>query len=289
MNIVIPILDKNKDKYKTFLTQLGEIEGIKVFVGIEENSAESMKVFDQYDNIFISTYQNGSTAEGMINALQKYVGIGATIVLRKPISIEELNKFMNCKRDVATCKVERSRIKDFFFSMWQTMLKFILGIREYKGDTSAVYISEEISAVVNESGNLSYATRANRWKGIEQSTVLVSGEPVKKEIDKKAITKYSAGAVAAIVVALAITLSLCLTINISIIIGLLIICLDMICLAVAVLTIIIVVFNCRVGSKKVEYAYESIFDINDDGEEDDEEDADEEIVEQDSEEENNEE
>ena len=255
MNIVIAINDKNKDKFKSLLQEF-EGENIKIFVGVEGKNAFLFEEFKESANIFPTVFEDNSKTEEIINALQKYVGIGSTLVLRKPISIAEIKLFISCNRDVATCKVERSKIKNFFFGLWQVLLKFFLGIKEYEGDTSAVYINEDISAVVSESGNLSFATRANRWRGIEQTTIEVKSEPVKKDVDKKSITKMSIMAISSLLLAIIVTTVLCLTVNIGVIVGLLIVCLDVVCLAISVMTTIIAVFNSRVGKKNIKEAVE---------------------------------
>jgi len=261
MNVIISITDKFKDKYNSLLAKLGEDKDVKVYVGIEEKNASQMNEFQGYDNIFVSIFENGSSVEEMINALQKYVSDSATIVLRKPIKQDELYKFANCDADVATCEKTRSKTKNFFFNIWQAVLKLFLGVKEYEGDTSVVYLSEDISSVVNESGNLSFSTRANRWRGIEQTTIGVKDQPVKNEVDKKQITKLSLIASAAILLAIIVTTVVCLTVNVGIIVGLLLVCLDMICFAIGLLTLIIIVFNCRVGSKKVKEAKEKEYQV----------------------------
>ena len=258
MNIVIPITDKYKDKYNDLLMKLEGAEGIKVYVGIEEKNSSYMNLFEESKNIFVSYYADNSNGESIINSLQRYAKSGSTIVLRKPITIEELSKFMSCKHNIATCEIQRTKVKGFIFNLWQTILKFCLGIREYQGDTSVVFLNEEISAVVRESGNLSFSTRANRWRGVEETTISVKGESVKKDVDKKILLKYSLFASISLLLAIIVTTLVCCFVNVSVIIGLLIICLDMICLAVSVLTTIMLVFNCRVGKKKIDEAEEKV-------------------------------
>lgn len=254
INIIVPIIDKNKDKYLSLLSRIDGLEDINVYVGIEEKNIGQIANFEDSENIFVTTFENDSKMEGMINSLHHYIGVGATLVLRKPITIEELEKFINCRRDVATCKVERSKVKSFIFYIWQSILRFFLGIKEYEGDTSVVYLNEDISTVIGESGNLSFSSRANRWRGIEQTIIDVKGGTVKKEIDKKSVIKFSLIAIFSLLVGIIVTTVVCLTIKVSVIVGLLLICLDIICLSISLLTIIMLVFNSRIGVKHVEEA-----------------------------------
>lgn len=249
INLIIPILDENKDKYKSLLTKLDGYEDLNVFIGTQEKNIEFFKEYQESDNIMITAYADDSSREGMINSLQKFIGGGSIIILRRPITLEELEKFMNCRRDLATCRVERGKIKGFLFNIWQSLLKLLLGVRQYEGDTSVVYLSEDIATVVNESGNLSFSSRVNRWRGVQQSTVEVNGQPVKNEVDNKSIVKFSIIAAISIIIGLVVTLAVCLTTEVGVIAGLLIVCLDVICLAVAFLSAVIAIFNKRVGAK----------------------------------------
>ena len=229
INIIVPIIDKNKDKYLSLLSRIDGLEDINVYVGIEEKNIGQIANFEDSENIFVTTFENDSKMEGMINSLHHYIGVGATLVLRKPITIEELEKFINCRRDVATCKVERSKVKSFIFYIWQSILRFFLGIKEYEGDTSVVYLNE-------------------------QTIIDVKGGTVKKEIDKKSVIKFSLIAIFSLLVGIIVTTVVCLTIKVSVIVGLLLICLDIICLSISLLTIIMLVFNSRIGVKHVEEA-----------------------------------
>lgn len=256
INIIVPIIEKYKDKYNKLLSKLVEQEDVNICVGIEEKNLNEISQFQEEINISVTTFENNSSQEGMINRLHSYVKGGAIMVLRKPISYEEFIRFANCQQEIATCKIHRSKIKNFIFSIWQAMLKIFLGIKEYEGDSSVIVINEDISTVVGESGNLSFASRANRWRGIEQTTIEVKSDPVKKELDKKSILKYSLLAIFSLLLGVILTTVLCLTVKISVIIGLLLVCLDLICVAITFLTIIITVFNARVGKKHIEEARE---------------------------------
>ena len=67
----------------------------------------------------------------------------------------------------------------------------LLGVKEYDGNTSVVYLDENISAVVAESGNLSFASRVNRWRGVEQKTIEVENSQIKYKANKNSNIKYS--------------------------------------------------------------------------------------------------
>ena len=106
INVVIPILGSQK-KYYPLIAELGETKNIHVLIGVTEDvSSEVMGLFKNYDNIKIVKFEDGSNREGIINALKGYLVEGAIVVLRKPLSLEEFDKFVSQRMDVVTCSLE---------------------------------------------------------------------------------------------------------------------------------------------------------------------------------------
>ena len=254
VNVIIPIVDK-KYNFNEILSNLANLSEVKVFIGVKEELFNSIvEVVDGVENFHVTMVNNYSTREGVINALQIHVGLGATLIMRRPIKISEFNKFVSSNKDVVTCRKILNKFQLFVFALWQHLLKFFLGLKQYDGDTSVIFLGQDLSSVISESGNLSFSTRADRWRGIEQETVLVSGEPVKQDIDKKSLIAYLSIIFAALTVAVVVTVCLCVFVNVNIIIGLLIVCLDLICSAIILMTVVITIFNKIVGKKNVEEA-----------------------------------
>ncbi len=251
VNVIVPIENK-KLKFDDILRKLANVEEVFIYVGVPEEFADEFKLkTSDADNIRVVTFQNGSKREAIINALQRHIGSGSTMIMRKPITIDEFNRFILNSKDIVTCKRNLSKAKKFMFKIWQRILKFFLGLKQYKGDPSVIYFNEDISAVVATSGNLSFSSRANRWRGIEQGTVKVAGENIKQEVDKKDMIKFSIVSVVALIVALGVTLSVSLCVKVTVIIGLLLICLDLICVAISLVTLVILLFNLSVGKRIV--------------------------------------
>ncbi len=254
INVIIPIVDK-KYKYKDILSDLAHLDEVNVFIGIREELFNTViEETENVENFNVTVFNNYSTMEGIINALQVHVGVGSTMIMRKPIKISEFNKFIASKKDVVTCRRSQNKFQSFLFAIWQHMLKFFLGLKMYEGDTSVIYLGQDLSSVISESGNLSFSTRANRWRGIEQETILVAGEPVKQDIDKKSLLIYLIIMLSALIVGVVVTVCLSVFVTINMIIGLLIVCLDLICLAIIIMTLVITIFNKFVGKKNVEEA-----------------------------------
>lgn len=256
VNVIVPI-DKNSKDYYKILNRLGHISTVNVHVGIIDSEFDSLlNNLEESDNVFIHSYQDGYNIEEMINSLQAYVGMGATVVMRKPITLEEFNRFITQRKDVVTCDREENKFKSFMRMLWNKILKLFLGVKMYEGDTSVIYLSEEVSAVISQSGNLSYSSRVDRWRGIEQCKVAAQGEPVKPIVDKKSNIKLMIYAIVSIVLAAVITTVVCLFAKMSTIIGLLIGCLDAIALIIAFIMYIMILFNSMVGKKHFARAIE---------------------------------
>lgn len=258
INVVIPISQK-ADKFYEILGKLASLNDVNVQVGVCQSDAFALKnIVGDAENISVHVYIDGTEREEMINAMQPYLVTGSTMVMRKPITLDEFNKFILQKKDVVTCEKKLSKFKAFMMSMWQKILKLFLGVKLYEGDTSVVYFNEDISAVVSQSANLSYSSRANRWRGIEQSTVETKSENVKTPSNKKSNLILIISAVIAIAVAGVVTTVVCVFAKLSIIIGLLLACLDIIAIAVAIIMCVMLAFNSIVGRRDFGRAIEII-------------------------------
>ena len=274
INVIVPIIDKSK-KFDDILKKLSGLEDISVFVGVVEDLYNDfiLKVGES-DNIEIIKFQKGSRREEIINALQNHVLSGSIMVMRRPITFEEFNKFITSKKDVVTCRREMNKFQAFIFVLWQRILKFFLGLRIYDGDPSVIYVNADISSVTAASVNLSFSTRANRWRGIEQDVVNVKGDNVKFEYDKKDIIIYSVVAALLFITAITVTTCVSVFVNVGIITGILLISLDLICISVAFILFVIMLFNLVVGKKMfrtaIELHFESEMSVNDEDEVDEE-------------------
>ncbi len=255
VNVIVPIA-KNGAGFVKILDKLSNISSVHVILGVVESEASVVSHLADGENISYHVFENGANREEIINSLQAYIEEGSVMIMRRPIKMEEFNRFISQRKDIVTCERKMGRIKAFFFMIWQNILKLFLGVRLYEGDTSVIYFGEEISAVLAQSTNLSYSSRVDRWRGVEHGVVDAGEEFVKTDIDKKANFKYILTASVSVVVAIIVSVIVCLFAKMSIIVGLLIACLDIIALAVAVIMAVMIVFNNMVGSKKFKYASE---------------------------------
>lgn len=254
LNVVVPIVNNSK-RYVKLLTSLSNVNGVNVFVGYVTSQKNDLLSVEGNNFNFIE-FKDGSHREEIINSLQKYLGEGAILILRKSITVNEFNSFANTKRDIVTCRRTLTKIQSFFMGLWQKILKLCLGVKLYDGDTSAIYFGDDISSVVLNSSNLSYNSRVNRWKGVDQDTIVVEGDKVKADKDTKTNINSMIISLIALLIGVVVTTIVSIYATVNIIVGLLLFCLDVICLSVILIFAIMTIFNNIVGKKQYGYAVE---------------------------------
>ncbi|MBP3345368.1 MAG: hypothetical protein J6K97_04110 [Clostridia bacterium] len=254
INVVIPIT-KNYKNYHKILEALSGSFDIKVLLGVTgDDYSAAINEFQENENFQIFKFDKSADKEEMINALQEYIIDGSIMVLRKPVKAEEFDKMIGLERDVVTCKKVRNKFSAFMFKMWQRFTKLVLGVKMYAGDTSAIYFNDDISDVVVRSGNLSYSSRVNRWKGIKQAVLTVEGEAEKASVDKKANFTYILTTVLLIAAAVVITTCVCVFAKVTILLGLVLFCIDAIAVAISVILMTMLAFNNITGKRNVRKA-----------------------------------
>ncbi len=254
INILIPIT-QNAKGYKKIIADLSSNEEAEIFIGVISSQKNALQ-YPNRDNIHVIEYDNSAKREEIINSMQKYIQVGELFIIRKPITYNEFKDFLKNDRDIVVCKTNLSPIKKFFFMIWQKILRLCLGVRLYDGDTSAIYFGEDLAAVLAQSNNLSYSSRVDRWRGVDQGSVIVEGEPVKTEVDKKENIKYLLFGLFALILGAAVTTVVAIFARVNVIIGLFLFCIDAICLAVFLLLLVVIIFNTVVGKKKFSSALE---------------------------------
>lgn len=179
-NIIFPVTENFEENAKY-------VKSLKIsaniLVGVTEEGKEAFKF--RKAGMKVKVFKSGSKKEEMINSLQQLLEEGATIILRKQLSHDELLKFLTSKTDITVCdQKKRNKFCEFFFNIWKKIIRLLFDFSFFDGDVSAVGFSEEISKVILNISNLSYASRVNRWKGVTVGYVKTSSPPAKKEYSR---------------------------------------------------------------------------------------------------------
>lgn len=149
------------------------------YVGV---TSDGKDFFTNSKTVKVFVFANGSAKEEIINSLSSEMGDGKVVILRKLITKDELEKFLSSETDVTVCATKkRSKFANFFYKIWEKMVKMLFDFKFFDGDISVVAIGERLSPVTKHISNLSHATRVNRWKGVTTSSVETTSPPAKKE------------------------------------------------------------------------------------------------------------
>ena len=180
VNILVPV--KEKDMIK-FCQDVEKMPNVHLIVGVTEQLKKATKLKGK--NTDVKVFSDETQKEQMINALKAQTDEGKIIVCRKAVDAKVLQKFINSEKDIALCKIKRGKFKTFLFNCWQKIVNFVFGIGCFEGDTSVVAFSKDLFKVLNNTDNLSYYSRINKWKGVSFDYIDAGITPVKMEYDKK--------------------------------------------------------------------------------------------------------
>lgn len=179
-NIIIPVVNENMVE---FAERLKKRSDLLVIIGVVKDLESKIKR-SRKANVIIKVFENNSKKEEIINSLKDEIEEGRVVICRKSITDEELFKFLSSSNDITVCKEKRNKFQEFFFGIWQVLMKFLFGFEFFYGDISIVAFNQKLFPVLKNIENLSYSSRVNKWKDVEIGFVEVATPPVKKEYDK---------------------------------------------------------------------------------------------------------
>lgn len=175
--IILPVIS-DFEQTAQWLKQT-KLKNTTYYVGV---TAEGKDFFKKSKFVKVFVYANGSAKEEIINSLSQELDSGKIVILRKLITKEELEKFLASETDVTVCaSKKRNKFVNFFYKIWEKMVKMLFDFKFFDGDISVVAIGDRLSPVAKYISNLSHATRINRWKGVSVSSVETASLPAKKE------------------------------------------------------------------------------------------------------------
>lgn len=249
INILIPTGDNSKG-YQQMIESLSHFFDVNIIVGLTQKQESQI---EKLDNVRYVVFKDGTDKEEMLNSLSMFVLAGQIVILRRAVEAKKLEKLFESKAGITLAKTRaRNKFFAFFVNLWHKLVQMFFGVKFYEGDNSIIKFSEDLSEVLLQTGNLSYNSRVNRWKGVDQVSVEVDdGKTERFPADKKQNLIYSLAAAALIVVAVAVTVLLCVFANINFVLGLLIVCVDIICVFMAIILVMMLAFNRKVGKKNV--------------------------------------
>ena len=186
-NIIIPIVSEGMI---SFANEAIKRENTRVLIGVVENLSDKIIRPEKFDGE-IKIFEDSTKKESMINTLCCCADEGKILICRKAVSEDEIQKFFASETDITVCEEKRSKSKNFFYKIWQYIIKLLFGFSFFDGDVSVICFSEKLYPVISSLSNVSFQTRVNRWKYASISQVETKEPVALKEYDKpKTITTF---------------------------------------------------------------------------------------------------
>ncbi len=180
LNIIFPVISEF-ELNSTYLKKL-KISG-NILVGVTEEGAEFFKF--KKVGMKVIVFKNGSRKEEIINSLQEHLEEGKILILRKKLKEDEISGFLSSQTDITICaKKKRNKVGEFFYKLWEKIIRVLFDLTSFDGDISAICFSEKLTSVIKNIPNLSSVSRINRWKGVSVGVIETSSKPAKKEYSK---------------------------------------------------------------------------------------------------------
>lgn len=179
-NIIIPVTSEDMLE---FVESLKKKNDLYVLVGVTKSLEDKIKK-TRSKNFCLSVFEDGAKKEEIINSLKDKTVEGKIVICRKEISLKELDLFLSSTKDIAVCKENRSKFKNFCFGIWQKVMKFLFGFEFFDGDVSVISFNENLYPVIKNIENLSYVSRINKWKNSKIDLIETNEQPCKMEYDK---------------------------------------------------------------------------------------------------------
>lgn len=257
VNIIFPITEDDQ-KQKTLFDYLKKKKDIRLIVGVTESLKKTYKLAESDSQIF-KVYADPSKKEEIINSLINFAKKDKTLIIRKAISAEEIDKFLASKTEITICK-EKSRngFCEFFYNLGRKMMKFLFGFIPYGGKNNAIMFGQELSDVLRSANNISYSTRVNRWKGYSISRVEIEGNGYKFEYNKPKTLSILCLWISLLVLSISGTVVYYCFLPVTFLNVFLFICLNLLFSVAMIVAITIAIMNISAGERYYGYAKEII-------------------------------
>lgn len=253
INVVVPIIDKPQE-YSSILQALSLREDVRIIVGVREELEDKLSL---PSSAVVKVYKNQSKKEEIINSLKAYLSSGRVVICRRPFNKKEFDSIAQSDGQITYFQSKRkSGFKEFFKNLISNIVKFLFGVNFFDGDISLIGFDEDMGEVLGNVNSLSYATRVDRWRGVEHKKVEAEKEPIEIEGNKQSNIKMIIFSILSFVVPVVVTILVAIFTHVSFVIGMLLFCFCLLGVVGSLLTLCTLYFNNRVGKRYFEDAQE---------------------------------
>ncbi len=253
INIVVPIIDK-PEEYSNTLQALSLRDDVRIIVGVREELESKLNL---PSSVVLKVYRNQSQKEEIINSLKTYLSNGRVVICRRPFTKKEFDNIVASDAQITYFQGKRkSGIKDFFKNLISSIVKFLFGVNFFDGDISLIGFDEDMGEVLANVNSLSYATRVDRWRGVEHKKVESEKEPVEIEGNKSSNIKLTIFSILSFIVPVIVTIIVAIFAPVGFVVGMLLFCCCLLGVVGSLLMLCTLYFNNRVGKRYFEDAQE---------------------------------
>lgn len=247
INVVVPIID-NVQQYNKAISSICSSEDVRVIAGVVQELESQIHLPKSAKMIVFKT---GSKKEEIINSLRSDIANGKVVICRRPFTKDEFERLVQSNAQVTYFASKKT---NFFSSFLKTIVgwiaKFLFGVKFFDGDISLIAFDSDMGEVLQNVNSLSYATRVDRWRGIEHSVVQNDLSPVQIEKDKTGLIKTLIWALLAIIIPVVTTVLVAVFVkNIGFVIGMVLFCIMALGFCGSLLLLCVAYFNSIVGKR----------------------------------------
>ncbi len=253
INLVVPIVDK-PDEYSSILQAISLRDDVRIIVGVREELEDKLNL---PSSTVLKIYKNQSQKEEIINSLKSYLSEGKVVICRRPFTKKELEKIIESDAQITYFQAKRkSGVKEFFKNVISVVIKFLFGINFFDGDISLIAFDQDMGEVLCNVNSLSYATRVDRWRGVEHQKVEAEKEPIAIEGNKKSNIKIIIFSILSFIIPILVTILVAIFAKVGFVVGMLLFCFCLLGTVASLLMLCTLYFNNRVGKRNFADAQE---------------------------------
>ncbi len=168
--------------FKDLINTLRKEKQIQIIVGLIGDDTT-------IKNVKIQHFNKEESEDDVINSLKKNLLPGKILLLRRPVSLEELTQLLNNTKEIVYLKETRNKFFTFIEKLWQkvelTLFKFTI----YE-DFSAICFSEQLYMLVKNINQFSSLFKIDNLVGYTKEAIETSSKKVKLNVDKSEPISY---------------------------------------------------------------------------------------------------
>ncbi len=246
INLVIPVIDK-ADEYSKIINELSLKEDVRIIVGATLANESKLNL---PNSVILKVFKDGSQKEEIINSLKSYLDLGRVVIARRPFTKKEFENIVNSDAQITYFQGKRENgFKEFFKKLVSGFVKVLFGVNFFDGDISLIGFDKDLGEVLNSVNSLSYATRVDRWRGVEQGKVEAENQPIKIEQNKKGNVNLIIFSILATLIPVLTAILVCLFTKVGFIVGMLLFCFVLLGVCSSLFMLCTLYFNKKVGRR----------------------------------------